>query len=201
MELAVANHSDIGENDIVAYHLHVLGDDALQLRQLADCIANVSRAQRRHLLRICAYAQILSVVVGQLEQVQEGWRSILLAVEFDIELVDESERLTHEVGLLLSDLLILGGDGRNRQSGDEVGDLFVNHSHGLEVLLFVQFLEDMRLSHGLEEKLAHGGIALVESSEVDIHDVAQGIESTIEAEYLLVRSSFADILAIDLNYS
>lgn len=188
-------------NDIVADHLHVLGDDALQLRQLADCITNVGIAKWRHLLCICAHAQVLAIVVGQLEQVQEGWLSILSAVEFEVELVDESECFTHEASLLLRDLLVLGGDGRNWHGGDEVGDLFVNSCHGLEVLLFVQFLEDMRLSHSLEEKLAHGGITLVELSEVDIHDVAQGIESTIEAEYLLISSSCTDILAIDLNYS
>lgn len=160
-------------NDVVAYHLHVLRDDALQLGQLADCIANVGVAKRRQLSCICAHAQILAIVVGQLEQVQEGWLSILLAVEIEVELVDESECLTHEAGLLLRDLLVLGGERRNRHGDDEVGDLLVNlRVRVLVILLFVQFLEDMRLSHSLEEKLAHGGIALVESSEVDIHDVA-----------------------------
>lgn len=91
IQLDALSYSVSRLNDIVAYHLHVLGDDTLQLRQLADCIANVGIVQRRHLSCICAHAQIVALVVGQLEQVQEGWLSILLAVEIEVVLVDESE--------------------------------------------------------------------------------------------------------------
>ena len=78
-------------NDIVAYHFHVLGDHALQLRQLADCLADVGIVERHHVSCADAHAEILSVIVGQLEQVEECWLSIVLAVKIEVELLDESE--------------------------------------------------------------------------------------------------------------
>lgn len=83
--------SDSSLNDIVAYHFHVLGDHTLQLRQLTDCLADVGIVEGRHVACDYAHAEILSVIVGQLEQVEECWFSIALAVEIEVELLDESE--------------------------------------------------------------------------------------------------------------
>lgn len=89
--VSMVTNSDSSLNDIVAYHFHVLGDHTLQLRQLADCLADVSIVEGRHVACDDAHAEILGVIVGQLEQVEECWLSIGFAFEIEVELLDESE--------------------------------------------------------------------------------------------------------------
>ena len=86
------------KDDIIADDLHILRDDALQLLHLADRVANVRGAERGDLVGAGADAQIQRGVIGQLEEVEEGRSAIALAIEVEVELVNELEGVLHQGG-------------------------------------------------------------------------------------------------------
>jgi len=72
----------------------------LKLWSFANYISDVRVAKRSEIVSAGTDAQILAVVAGQLEKVEESRLSITLGIELHVELVDEGESGTHDLGLL-----------------------------------------------------------------------------------------------------
>jgi len=99
----------------------------LQLGKLANCFSDIVIAQWHELFKSNAHSEIKAIVVGKLQQVEESILSLTLALELEVEPLDEDEAVPHDGGQVgVNLLLVLQRNGRNGKLLDELNNLVVD---------------------------------------------------------------------------